>query len=125
MVDALGFETMVECASCGADVAEGARFCPGCGTPVSAPTPAPREERRVVTSLFCDLVGFTAMSEDADPEEVDGALASYFKIAREAVERHGGVVEKFIVDAVFAIFGAPVAHRISPQAPSRRAAAGG
>ena len=67
-------------------------------------------ERKVVTALFCDLVGFTSMSEGADPEDVDRILGGYFTMARREIERHGGTVEKFIGDAVVGIFGAPVTH---------------
>ena len=68
------------------------------------------EERRTVTTLFCDIVGFTAMSERADPEDVDRLLAEYFARATRAVEAHGGVAEKFIGDAVVAVFGVPAVH---------------
>ncbi|HEU4673432.1 MAG TPA: adenylate/guanylate cyclase domain-containing protein [Candidatus Limnocylindrales bacterium] len=67
-----------------------------------------------MTSLFCDLVGFTAQSEATDPEDVDRTLGAYFRLARAAIERHGGVVEKFIGDAVVGVFGAPVAHEDDP-----------
>jgi class 3 adenylate cyclase/tetratricopeptide (TPR) repeat protein len=69
-----------------------------------------REERKVVTSLMCDLVGFTASSEAADPEDVDRVLATYFGVVRAQIEGHGGVVEKFIGDAVVGVFGVPAAH---------------
>jgi len=68
------------------------------------------EERRVVTALFCDLAGFTAISEAADPEDVDRMLSGYEATARREIERHGGVVEKFIGDAVVGVFGIPVTH---------------
>jgi class 3 adenylate cyclase/tetratricopeptide (TPR) repeat protein len=111
---------MVACPRCRAESAEGSRFCPNCGLALAVGgDPAsigagPREERRVVTSLFCDLVGFTATSETADPEDVARALTAYFTVARDAIERHGGVVEKFIGDAVFGVFGIPVAHEDDP-----------
>ena len=73
------------------------------------------EERKVVTCLFCDLVGFTATSESADPEDVDKMLASYFAMARHEIEGHGGVVEKFIGDAVVGVFGVPAAHEDDPE----------
>ena len=69
-----------------------------------------REERKVVSILFCDLVGFTAASEDADPEDVRSRLRPYHAKLREVIEGHGGTVEKFIGDAVMAVFGAPAAH---------------
>ena len=68
----------------------------------------------MITSLFCDLVGFTAASEAADPEDVDLVLAEYFAVARQAIERHGGIVEKFIGDAVYGVFGVPVGHEDDP-----------
>ena len=67
-------------------------------------------ERKVVTTLFCDLVAFTAMSESADPEDVDALLGDYFVRAAKAIESHGGTVEKFIGDAVVGVFGVPAVH---------------
>ena len=80
-----------------------------------SPPRALAEERKVVTALFCDLVGFTATSESADPEDVNEMLAGYFAMARDQIESHGGVVEKFIGDAVVGVFGAPVAHEDDPE----------
>ena len=77
--------------------------------------PLSGEERKVVTALFCDLVGFTATSESADPEDVDSMLAAYFSVARSAIEAFGGVVEKFIGDAVVGVFGVPAAHEDDPE----------
>ena len=126
---------MATCPACHATPAEDARFCPACGTPlpgatavpVPAPMPAPagepRRERRVVTSLFCDLVGFTSLSEAADPEDLDAMLDAYFRLAREAIERHGGTVEKFIGDAVVGVFGVPVVHEDDPARAVRAALA--
>jgi class 3 adenylate cyclase/tetratricopeptide (TPR) repeat protein len=74
-----------------------------------------RDERKVVTCLFCDLVGFTASSEAADPEDVDRMLTAYAEMARVLIESHGGTVEKFIGDAVVGVFGAPVAHEDDPE----------
>jgi len=73
------------------------------------------EERKIVTALFCDLVGFTALSESADPEDVDRMLTGYFAMARSAIEAFGGVVEKFIGDAVVGVFGVPAAHEDDPE----------
>ena len=73
------------------------------------------EERRVVTTIFCDLVGFTSLSERNDPEVVDGFLRRYHAVAREAIETYGGTVEKFIGDAVVAVFGVPVLHEDDPE----------
>jgi class 3 adenylate cyclase/tetratricopeptide (TPR) repeat protein len=79
------------------------------------------EERKVVTALFCDLVGFTATSEHADPEDVDAMLGTYFAMARGQIEAHGGVVEKFIGDAVLGVFGVPKAHEDDPERAIRAA----
>jgi class 3 adenylate cyclase len=73
------------------------------------------EERRVVTTLFCDLVGFTALSERHDPELIDSFLRRYYAVARRAIESYGGTVEKFIGDAVVAVFGLPVLHEDDPE----------
>ncbi len=101
---------MTTCASCGAENRADARFCDSCGAEL-APSSAPaREERKIVSVLFCDLVGFTAESEQADPEDVRARLRPYHQLLRERIEAYGGVVEKFIGDAVMAVFGAPVAH---------------
>jgi class 3 adenylate cyclase len=73
------------------------------------------EERRTVTTLFCDLVGFTALSERNDPEVVNALLRRYYATARRVVESYGGTVEKFIGDAVVAVFGVPVLHEDDPE----------
>src|SRR2546430_7240987 len=73
------------------------------------------EERRIVTVLFADMVGSTALSEQLDPEEMRALLTRYYNIARESVEAHGGTVEKFIGDAVMAVFGLPTAHGDDPD----------
>ena len=77
--------------------------------------PTPRRERKVVTVVFCDLVGFTAQAETMDPEDVDALLGPYHERLRDELERRGGTVEKFIGDAVMALFGAPVAHEDDPE----------
>jgi class 3 adenylate cyclase/tetratricopeptide (TPR) repeat protein len=101
---------MAACPSCGVESRDGARFCDACGTAL-APAPAHGgEERKVVSVLFCDLVGFTAASERADPEDVRARLRPYHDALRERIEAFGGTVEKFVGDAVMAVFGAPVAH---------------
>ena len=100
---------MTACPSCLVGLPEGSRFCSRCGVRLVAPA-SPREERKLVTSLFCDLVGFTAMSEVADPEDVDALLRSYHAAARKVIEAHGGTVEKFIGDAVVGVFGVPASH---------------
>ena len=110
---------MVECASCGTENPGGSRFCNACGTPLAAP--ALPEERKVVSALFCDLVGFTATSERADPEDIDRMLTAYSAMARRHVEAHGGVVEKFIGDAILGVFGVPAAHEDDPERAVRAA----
>ncbi|HYX89052.1 MAG TPA: adenylate/guanylate cyclase domain-containing protein, partial [Gaiellaceae bacterium] len=98
---------MSVCPRCGASSSESARFCAACGAALGADA---REARKIVTVLFCDLVGSTSLAERLDPEALRRVLAQYFARSREAVERHGGRVEKFVGDAVFAVFGVPVAH---------------
>jgi class 3 adenylate cyclase len=83
----------------------------------------PRRERKVVTVLFCDLVGFTSQAETLDPENVEAILRPYHARVRAELERHGGTVEKFIGDAVMALFGAPVAHEDDPERAVRAALA--
>jgi len=100
---------MVACPGCGQENPEVARFCLACGSPLAA-TGELRDERRVVTVIFVDLVGFTARAERLDPEEVRAVLAPYHDRVRREIESFGGVVEKFIGDAVMGIFGAPLAH---------------
>jgi class 3 adenylate cyclase/tetratricopeptide (TPR) repeat protein len=113
------------CPNCGATNLPGAKFCSECGTHLEAtatsgaPTasqtsapgrPATTTERRLVTVLFADLVGFTSLAADRDSEAVRDLLSRYFDAAREVVERYGGTVEKFIGDAVMAVWGTPVAR---------------
>jgi class 3 adenylate cyclase/tetratricopeptide (TPR) repeat protein len=113
---------MIVCSVCGRESADDARFCAACGSPLAATT-APREERKVVSVLFVDLVGHTSRSESADPEDVRATLAPYHAKARDELERHGGTVEKFIGDAVMAVFGAPVAHEDDAERAVRAALA--
>src|SRR5256885_7254479 len=84
---------------------------------------AARQERKVVTVLFADLVGFTSRAEQIDPEDVVGILQPYYTRLRSELERHGGTVEKFIGDAVMGVFGAPVAHEDDPERAVRAALA--
>ena len=100
---------MAACPSCGRDNAADARFCSACGSELARVEPA-REQRKVVTVLFCDLVGSTALGESSDPEVVRARLARTFEDLRVILERHGGSVEKFVGDAVMAVFGIPAAH---------------
>jgi len=110
------------CPSCGKPLTPGKRFCRYCGTtlfdaapapsaaaPVSPPGRESAAERRVCSVLFCDVVGFTPLSESRDPEAVRELLSQYFAVARTVISRYGGVVEKFIGDAVMAVWGTPVA----------------
>ncbi len=112
---------MAVCIHCGQENPEGFRFCGSCGSPLHASPAA--EERKVVTVLFADLVGFTSRSEHMDVEDVRGTLAPYHALLRERLEHYGGTVEKFIGDAVMAIFGAPVAHEDDPERAVRAAIA--
>jgi class 3 adenylate cyclase/tetratricopeptide (TPR) repeat protein len=114
---------MLTCPTCGHENADGARFCSSCGTRLEhAPEPA-REERKVVTVLFADLVGFTSRAEQLDPEDVRAVLEPYHSRLRTELERRGGTVEKFIGDAVMALFGAPTAHEDDPERAVRAALA--
>jgi class 3 adenylate cyclase/tetratricopeptide (TPR) repeat protein len=108
------------CPTCGRENAEDSRFCSACGTQLLEGAAA-REERKVVTCLFCDLVGFTARAEAMDPEDVRRLLQPYHARVRRELERFGGTVEKFIGDAVMAVFGAPVAHEDDPERAVRAA----
>jgi class 3 adenylate cyclase len=99
----------VVCPACSQENPPVARFCLACGAPLSADS-VPRDERRIVTVIFVDLVGFTARAESLDPEEVRALLTPYHERVRHQIESFGGIVEKFIGDAVMGIFGAPLAH---------------
>jgi class 3 adenylate cyclase/tetratricopeptide (TPR) repeat protein len=115
---------MLVCTHCGRENAEDASFCAGCGSPLASAAPEQaREERKVVTILFADLVGFTSQAEQLDPEDVRATLSPYYAQLRSELERHGGTVEKFIGDAVMAVFGAPVAHEDDPERAVRAALA--
>ena len=100
---------MIICEQCGTS-SEGAKFCPECGAALRVAERPVAEERKVVTALFCDLVGFTSLSETADPEDVNTMLDAYAAVARSQIENHGGIVQKFIGDAVVGVFGVPAAH---------------
>jgi class 3 adenylate cyclase len=97
---------VITCATCGPESSATFRFCPACGTALAG-TPGPTEARKVVTVIFSDLTGSTALGEALDPETVRTIMARYFSVLRQALERHGGTVEKFIGDAVMAVFGIP------------------
>jgi class 3 adenylate cyclase/tetratricopeptide (TPR) repeat protein len=131
------------CPGCGGSPTIDARFCDECGTALGAASsdlapappgpapavrpvapgsaPAPVSERRWVSVLFCDLVGFTTLSEAKDAEEVRDLLSSYFEVARTVISRYGGVVEKFIGDAVMAVWGVPVANEDDAERAVRAA----
>lgn len=106
---------MAACPACGQANPEIARYCLACGVPIEPEAARPAEERKTVTVLFCDLAGFTAASDRADPEDVRARIRPYHARLRREVERFGGTVEKFIGDAVMAVFGAPVAHEDDPE----------
>ena len=114
---------MLTCPSCGRENPDGSRFCNACGAALAAAAPAAGEERKTVTIVFVDLVGFTAQAERLDPEDVQQVLSPYHARVRAELERHGGTVEKFIGDAVMAVFGAPAAHEDDPERAVRAALA--
>src|SRR5918994_5606291 len=101
---------MAVCASCGQENPDVARFCLACGLPLERAETPPREERRFVSVVFVDMVGFTSLAERQDPEDVQSRLRPYHDAVRGEIESFGGVVEKFIGDAVVGMFGAPVAY---------------
>ena len=106
----VGLAPVILCSNCGQENPEVARFCLACGSR-SGMRRRLSDERRVVSVIFVDLVGFTARAERLDPEEVRAVLAPYHDRVRREIESFGGVVEKFIGDAVMGVFGAPVALR--------------
>src|SRR5438132_2589772 len=110
------------CSACGQDNPEIARFCLACGAPLTEEAPR-REERRIVSIVFVDLVGFTSRSEQLDPEDVRAILTPYHGTVRDELESFGGVVEKFVGDAVMAVFGAPTSHGDDPERAVRAALA--
>ncbi len=130
-----GTALVVICGFCSSPNAPDSKFCGECGRPLTAASPgvvageptkasatsAPAMERRRVSVLFADLVGFTTISERRDAEDVRDLLSSYFDAARDAVERHGGLVEKFIGDAVMAVWGTPTAHEDDAERAVRAA----
>jgi class 3 adenylate cyclase/tetratricopeptide (TPR) repeat protein len=146
---ACGSRLAKACSGCGSELPQGARFCPDCGTPAAdgdagaaaagtgataAATSgrlgppgagqepaAPVAERRLVSVLFCDLVGFTAASAARDAEETRELLTAYFELARERIERYGGTIEKFIGDAVMAVWGVPTAREDDAERAVRAA----
>ena len=98
---------MKTCPSCGEDNPERFRLCGYCGTPLpeASPDDSPKETRKTVSLVFCDLVGSTTLAEHLDTESLREVLSVYFKEMRACIERHGGSVEKYIGDAILAVFG--------------------
>ena len=109
---------MKRCPSCGEENADRARFCQRCATPLPEPEPPATETRKVVTVVFADVTGSTALGERRDPEALRRVLSRYFDRMAAVVERHEGTVEKFIGDAVMAVFGIPRLHRTTRSARS-------
>ncbi|HEY7452108.1 MAG TPA: adenylate/guanylate cyclase domain-containing protein [Candidatus Limnocylindria bacterium] len=101
------------CRTCGREVAEGFAFCPWCGAPIEGDRPT-GDERKLVTLLFADVVGSTELADALDAEVVRELMGEFFGLARSEIEARGGTVEKFIGDAVMAVFGVPVAHEDDP-----------
>src|SRR5438034_5185122 len=100
---------MLTCANCGRESPDDFAFCPACAAPLVPPA-AQHETRRTVTVVFCDVTGSTTIGERIDPESLRRVMSRYFDEMRAALERHGGTVEKFIGDAVVAVFGIPAVH---------------
>ncbi|HEU5199222.1 MAG TPA: adenylate/guanylate cyclase domain-containing protein, partial [Ktedonobacterales bacterium] len=122
----------VTCPACGAANAPTAKYCNECGSLLSAAKPPAAaqipslaaletEERRIVTILFADMTGSTSIADRMDPEEVRLLMAGYFGVIEQVIHRHGGIIEKFIGDAVMAVFGIPVAHEDDPDRAVRAA----
>ena len=112
---------MQRCPTCDEENGDRARFCSNCGAALAAAVSPAGEERKIVSVLFVDLVGFTARSDHADPEDVRATLRVYHDLLKREIERFGGTVEKFIGDAVMAVFGAPVAHEDDAERAVRAA----
>jgi class 3 adenylate cyclase len=109
------------CRSCGAERPANARFCPSCGAAFEAGSSVTGQERRVVTVIFVDVTGSTGLGEQLDPERLREVMDAYFTAMREEIQAEGGTVEKFIGDAVMAVFGVPVAHEDDPSRALRAA----
>ncbi|TMK96581.1 MAG: zinc-ribbon domain-containing protein, partial [Actinobacteria bacterium] len=109
------------CPSCGEDNPERARFCLNCASPLPAGAAAGRQERKFAAALFADLVGSTSLAEREDPEVVQAVVRRAFDRLSEEVERYGGLLEKFMGDAILAVFGVPTAHEDDPERAVRAA----
>jgi class 3 adenylate cyclase len=114
---------MPACFACGQDNPDVARFCFACGAALATDAADPRKERRIVSVIFVDLVGFTGKAEKLDPEDVLAVLEPYHEAVRQEIESFGGVVEKFIGDAIMGVFGAPTAYGDDPERAVRAALA--
>ena len=100
----------MQCPKCGEENPERAKFCLNCAEPLAEPAAPRHEVRKTVTIVFVDVTGSTNLGEQLDPETLRRVMERYFDEMRSAVEGHGGIVEKFIGDAVMAVFGLPVVH---------------
>jgi class 3 adenylate cyclase len=105
---ATGYRKVAICSNCGTKNPDGFRFCGACATPLQ--TRVAQQARKTVTVVFCDLVGSTALGEQLEPESLWEILDRYFEVMRATLERHGGIVEKYIGDAIMAVFGLPLVH---------------
>ena len=101
---------MTTCPACAGENLEDARFCSHCGRALTGAESGGDAERKLVTILFADITGSTPLGEGLDPEDLQDVLGAYASAMREEIESEGGTVEKFIGDAVMAVFGVPVAH---------------
>lgn len=112
---------MLTCPNCGRESPDDFAFCPACSAPLT-PAASAREVRKTVTVLFCDVTGSTALGEQIDPESLRDVQSRYFDAMRQAIERHGGTIEKYIGDAVMAVFGIPQLHEDDALRAARAAA---
>jgi class 3 adenylate cyclase/tetratricopeptide (TPR) repeat protein len=112
---------MRPCTSCGGENPENAKFCLHCGAPLDEAAPPTRKERKYATALFADLVGSTTLAEQQDPEIVQSVVGRTFDRLSQEIERYGGHLEKFMGDAVLAVFGIPRAHEDDPERAVRAA----